>query len=151
MKSWSHRVNMVIFGICVVDTWLAWKQATNARFSQSEFYTDLAEELINNNYDSVSTATRGCRRRSNNSASSLELYDAISVHPRGGVSAHLMPTKKRRKDKTGRKSSFAFQGRCAEYKKKTKYTCSLCSDSNMGERRIFSAIPKRAEIALQST
>ena len=46
------RVNLTIFLMIVVDTWLVYSQATGSTEHQSEFYVRLAEELIDNNIDS---------------------------------------------------------------------------------------------------
>ena len=45
-------VNLTIFSMIVVDTWLVYSQATGSTELQSEFYVCLAEELIDNNIDS---------------------------------------------------------------------------------------------------
>ena len=46
------RVNLTIFSMIVVDTWLVYSQVTGSTALQSEFYVHLAEELIDNNIDS---------------------------------------------------------------------------------------------------
>ena len=46
------RVNLTIFSMIVVDTWLVHSQAMGSTELQSEFYVRLAEELIDNNIDS---------------------------------------------------------------------------------------------------
>ena len=51
-KKWDMRVNLTIFSMIVVDTWLVYSQATGSTELQSEFYVRLAEELIDNNIDS---------------------------------------------------------------------------------------------------
>ena len=51
-KKWDMRVNLTIFSMIVVDTWLMYSQATGSTELQSEFYVRLAEELIDNNIDS---------------------------------------------------------------------------------------------------
>ena len=51
-KKWDMRVNLTIFSMIVVDTWLVYSQATGSTVLQSEFYVRLAEELIDNNIDS---------------------------------------------------------------------------------------------------
>lgn len=46
---------MSILGMIVVDAWLVYSKCTgtNNDQKQTEFYTLLAEELIDNNYDTV--------------------------------------------------------------------------------------------------
>jgi hypothetical protein len=45
------RVNLTIFGMIVVDTWLAYSQCTGTKENQKDFYTSLCEELIDNTFD----------------------------------------------------------------------------------------------------
>ena len=52
MKKWDMRVNLTIFSMIVVDTWLVYSQVMGSTELQSEFYVRLAEELIDNNIDS---------------------------------------------------------------------------------------------------
>ena len=47
-QEWSRRVNMTLFGMLVVDAWLVFSACTEAAETQKEFYTLLAEELIDN-------------------------------------------------------------------------------------------------------
>ena len=49
---WDMRVNLTIFSMSVVDTWLVYSQATGSTELQSGFFVRLAEELIDNNIDS---------------------------------------------------------------------------------------------------
>ena len=51
VHDWSKRVNMTLFAMMVVDVWLAFNGCTLAEETQKEFYTLLAEELIDNSYD----------------------------------------------------------------------------------------------------
>ena len=126
-NSWDKRVNTTLFGMCVVDTWLAWSQVNSNNVStQSDFYRDLAEELIDNNFDRLGTPRKAGRHAS----SPNNLVDSRTGHPRAGVAAHLTPTKKKRKKKNGEVTNHAKQGYCAICRRKTKYMCSLCYDEN---------------------
>ena len=42
-KKWDMRVNLTIFSMIVVDTWLVYSQATGSTELQSEFYVRLAD------------------------------------------------------------------------------------------------------------
>ena len=128
-NSWDKWVNTTLFGMCVVDTWLAWSQVnTNiiSTSSQSDFYRDLAEELIDNNFDRLGTRQGAAQQPSSPS----NLFDSRTGQPRAGVAAHLTPTKKKRKRKNGDLMNHAKQGYCAICHRKTKYMCSLCYDEN---------------------
>ena len=62
---WSHRVNLSIFGMCVVDSWLMFSKSTESEEKQRDFYELLAEEMIDNSHDMV----RGTRRPGSDSGS----------------------------------------------------------------------------------
>ena len=47
-----------LFGMLVVDTWLAFSVCTEAAETEKEFYSLLAEELIDNTYDDEGLAAR---------------------------------------------------------------------------------------------
>jgi hypothetical protein len=130
-KEWSRRVNMSIFGMCVVDTWLAWSQATASHSNQRDFYIALAEEMIDNTYDHVGVTAAGRRAPAptDQPGGSPSLFHRATGAPRGGVFAHLTPTKKKRKRKDGTVTNQAKQGYCSICQKKTKYNCSECIDN----------------------
>jgi len=58
---WSMRVNLSLFGMCVVDAWLLYAGARGpaAALTQNQFYEDLAAQLIDTTYDSVGLRQRG--------------------------------------------------------------------------------------------
>ena len=103
---WAIRVNMTIFAMTVVDTWLAYSQCTETQKSQKDFYTILAEELIDNGYDLVNI--RG-RRNPGPPGMSPTLLERASGGPRAGCFAHLTPTKKRKR-KDGVDTPYALRG-----------------------------------------
>jgi hypothetical protein len=136
--NWSTRVNLSIFGMIVVDTWLAYSlctgigRANGREEKQKDFYTALAEELVDNQYDNV-----GSRRvfvEANLDSDSPALSRSTG-EPRSGLYAHLTPTKKRRKNKDGSFSSNRLQGRCLVCSKKTTYVCSVCKDEETPHSR----------------
>ena len=94
-KKWDMRVNLTIFSMIVVDTWLVYSQATGSTELQSEFYVCLAEELIDNNINSRLQH----RRNSGEEGSDSNDESPVMTHTgrvRAGVSCHLTPTKCRR-------------------------------------------------------
>ena len=118
-NDWSKRVNMSIFGMIVVDCFLVYSQLVQQE-AENDFYVRLAEELIDNEYDSVA------RRRSTNAAVSPEAMGRDG-RPRAGTSAaHLTPTKKRKRDKPNQSQ----QSKCVICKKKTCDICSACFDAD---------------------
>jgi Transposase IS4 len=130
-KDWSRRVNLSIFSIIVVDTWLVFNGLRNTpklELNQKDFYSALCEELIDNSY-----GTRGCpsgqpRSSPNNPTFQDACRRALeSGGPRSGVLVHLTPVK-RLKNSRGEKTSFRYQGRCKECQLKSTWQCSQCED-----------------------
>ena len=93
-KKWDMRVNLTIFSMIVVDTWLVYSQAMGSTELQSEFYVHFAEELIDNNIDSRPQ----CQRNSGEDGSDSNDESPVMTctgRVRAGVSCHLTPTKRR--------------------------------------------------------
>ena len=57
-QEWSRSTNMTLFEMLVVDAWLAFSACTDAGKTQKEFYSLLAEEVIDNTYDDEGLAAR---------------------------------------------------------------------------------------------
>ena len=129
---WSMRANTSLLGMCIVDVWCAHSQCTKATGAidastdekQKDFYSFLAEELIDNTYDSV-----GGRRNRENTPERVPRLVTVNGLARCGVEAHLSPTKRRRVEK-GVTTKGLYQGRCRICKKKTVFVCSACKDAN---------------------
>jgi hypothetical protein len=119
-KDWSTRVNLSIFSMIIVDTWLvfsAFKNAPTVEYNQKEFYSVLSEELIDNSYGNRGRVTRP--RSSPTSGRSFQdacIRALESGGPRAGVLTHLTPVK-RLKNSKGEKTTFRYQGRCKECQK----------------------------------
>ena len=136
-KDWSMRVNLSIFSMIVVDTWLVYNAFKNVpeitrqkEISQKDFYTLLAEELIDNTYGS------GSARRPRSSPTHYQdacIRALESGCARAGVLTHLTPVK-RQKVSGGKATNHRYQGRCRECQKKSTWECSDCKDS---EKTVF--------------
>jgi hypothetical protein len=126
---WSKRVNMTIVGMCMVDSYLAFKQCTGSTENQKDYYAYLSEELIDNSYDRVGVTSRRMRSGVQVSPTAAAAVDLASGAPRAGASIHLTPTKKKRKRTDGTVTNHALQNKCRECRKKTKYCCSVCLDN----------------------
>lgn len=125
-QSWSMRVNLTILSMIVVDTWLAYKQCRSEQVeNQKSFYTLLAEELIDNRLDAVNPRDRFSTPRR---AEFAQLLFDRTGDPRAGISAHLTPTKRKKRTAMGQITSFSLQGRCRVCKSLTTFICSLCED-----------------------
>ena len=128
-KKWDRRVNLTIFSMIDVDTWLVDSQVTGSTELQSEFYVRLAEELIDNNIDS----RLQCRRNSGEDGS--DSNDESPVMTRtgrvcAGISCLLTPTKCCCRTGDGKLTAQRLQGHCIESGKKTTYLCSACMDND---------------------
>jgi hypothetical protein len=126
---WSTRVNLSLFAVNVVDSWKVYSKISftaeeNSGESQKEFYAHLAAEMIDNNYDSVSTS----ERRITINESDSPVLCRRTGEPRCGLSAHLTPTKRKKHTIDGTETSYSLQGRCRICQSKTIYQCSLCQD-----------------------
>ena len=125
-KSWDKRVGISLLAMTLVDTWLVYSGATRTKETQSEFYEDLATELIDNTYDTVG----GGRRRTsqgNSTGSPVSLTDNCG-RVRCGVDHHVTPTKRKKKKRNGDVTNHSMQGHCVICKKKTRFLCSTCND-----------------------
>ena len=128
-KKWDMRVNLTIFSMIVVDTWLVYSHATGSTELQSEFYVHLAEELIDNNIDSRPQ----CQRNSGEDGSDSNDESPVMMctgRVRAGVTCHLTPTKCRHHTGDGELTAQRLQGHCIESGKKTTYLCSACMDND---------------------
>ena len=91
-KKWDMQVNLTIFSMIIVDTWLCYAQCTNTQETLSNFYSHLGEELIDNNINNSPTNAAGTHQRDfGDYDESLVLSQNGQVH--AGIAFHLMPTK----------------------------------------------------------
>jgi hypothetical protein len=127
--NWNMRLNLTIFGMCIVDSFLLMQGTQGDSMEQRLFYELLAQELIDNTYDVVALRPR---KRINDdgtvttTASSLtgQTIDPFEAHcPRKAF--HLTaptPTKKMKKNNKKHKA----QGRCMMCGKHTSFVCREC-------------------------
>ena len=130
-KNWSVRLNLSILGIIIVDAWKVYKGTLGENTEdEQDFYENLAEEMIDNDFERVYTR----RNRGSPSATSPSNLVSRDGRVRSGTSAHLTPTKKRRKRKVPGggfiETNYRQQMRCKVCGKKTIHLCSQCQDEN---------------------
>ena len=128
-KKWDMRVNLTIFSMIVVDTWLVYSQATGSTELQSELYVRLAEELIDNNIDSRPQHRRNSGEDGSDSNDESPVM-MCTGRVRAGVSCHLTLTKRCRRTRDGELTAQRLQGHCIQCGKKTTYLCSACMDKD---------------------
>lgn len=136
-KQWHTRINMSIFGMGVVDTWRLYSICTKTNMTQREFYSQLAERLVDNGWDSGGREMR--KRRSVSlgagSSSSGSSYVSGISHESFGTcglvsETHISPNKMpKRLKKDGKK--VAHQVRCAVCQRHTIHECNTCREGEM--------------------
>eukprot|EP00979_Chaetoceros_neogracilis_P003570 scaffold621_cov256-Chaetoceros_neogracile.AAC.5 len=102
VDDWSRLVNITLFRMMIVDTWLAFNECTLAEETQKEvymLYMLLLEELIDNAHDNLNMA-RLLRRIADDASSNSTLAAGTDV-PKRGVTAHITPTKRRKVTRHG--------------------------------------------------
>jgi Transposase IS4 len=118
-KEWHRRVNMSIFGMVVVDSWMLYKGCTGGeKMGQMEYYKALINNLIDNPYFSSPAP----RIRAPMSASSVSSSLTVGTF---GSSIHLTPTK-RKSGSAESKGNKRMQHRCRLCPHKTVMVCSIC-------------------------
>ena len=150
MKKWDMRVNLKIFSMIVVETWLVYSQVTGSTELQSEFYVRLAEELIDNNIGSRLQH----QRNSGEDGSDSNNESPVMTHTGRvctGISCHLTPTKRRRCTADGELTAQRLQGCCIECGKKTTYLCSACMDNDDESKTPFCVTLKNDQHASPTT
>jgi len=126
MCDWSKRVNLSIFGMIVVDSYLAKKSCTGVNESPHEFFSRLADQMIDQGR--ITRAQKRVLKEADAiAADSTSRKRPASAAMSSGFGPHLTPTKKKRSpDKAGKTSTYANQQRCSCCSKKTTWSCSEC-------------------------
>jgi len=125
---WSMRVTVSFLGIWIVDSWLLYSGARGAAagLNQNEFYDDLAEQLIENTFETVRMRQRG---DAGSTAGEVE-----PVPLRYGVGIHRTPTRKRRTGSSNKDEEHRAQRMCRVcHCPGTSWVCSGCRDSECVE------------------
>jgi hypothetical protein len=120
-KEWNRRVNMSIFGMIVVDSWMLYKGRTGGKkMGQMEYYKALINILIDNPYYHRPEP----RIRGYTSASLVNSSLTIGTFGHG---LHLTPTK-RKSGSADSKVKKRMQHRCKLCFNKTIMVCSICRE-----------------------
>jgi hypothetical protein len=130
---WSGTLEStpVFLAVIIVDSWMVYRGAVgdDHGLSQNNFYIQLVTELIENCWDDSSLRERRSQR---------EAGEIGTDRPRSGISAHLAPTKRKRKNKEGVTLPYTLFGNCCECKgHKSRYLCSVCYDVDGFMCRVF--------------
>lgn len=131
-RNWDKRVATSIFGMYCVDAWLMYRGCTTdslhptPKLNQQEFYSTLAEELIDNNLQQVRTRKRAQRNNEERvTAATFIVTDFINLAPQ------LRATSQKKRNMAGEISKHCSQGRCKVcYKGRPTTICSACQDND---------------------
>ena len=132
---WSQRVNIYLLGVCIVDAWLLHSGARGASsLKQSDFYENLAADLIDNTIDGGGWRPRGRAMAAGAAAATFDDgTDDLSPAAAYGVGVHLKPTSKRRQTKAGAVTTHLQQRHCRVCKTmRSTLVCSVCRDPAAG-------------------
>jgi ribosomal protein L37AE/L43A len=118
---WWRRVNMSLFGMCVVDAILLAQACQGIRrwLTSSEFVVALVDDLIDNNYERRTLRKRAARAAVNNHL--LQTRATGSLEATKQLCA-ATPTKRPKKNHPKHRS----QGRCMVCQKLSSHVCRLC-------------------------
>ena len=120
---WNRRVNMSLFGMCVVDSYLLAQGCQHRRWkTASQYYEALAEGLIENHYEQ-----RALRKRQERAMATNNNSPTVFPSTTGDLSAeHQLcsptPTKRHKKGNLKHRA----QGRCMSCKALTSNVCRQC-------------------------
>jgi hypothetical protein len=135
------------FIACVVDSWLAFSQCTESSETQKDFYSLIADELIDNKDNNLLRySARASQQQNEDDSSTISGLTSASGLPRCGVHSHLTPTKRKRRRKDGSMTTSLLQGRCVECGPKSTYLCSECVDDKIGGRKAWCCHTKNGKI-----
>jgi hypothetical protein len=124
--NWHMRLNLTVFGMCVVDSFLLMQGTQGDWLEQRSYYEMLAEQLIDNTFDSVGLRPR---KRVLDDGTVVTHGSSKTLHPFEAdcprKSLHLTaptPTKKRKKTNKKHRA----QGKCMMCSKHTSFVCREC-------------------------
>jgi Transposase IS4 len=122
---WHRRVNMTLFAMMVVDSFLLMEGCRNNLMTgfrtSRDFFMKLAEELIENTHDSRARRKRKARAEAANDA--LACPGTNNLLPSHLQTISIIVTKKKKVRGSG---NCSFQGRCIECGGHTIWVCQEC-------------------------
>ena len=148
-KYFSKRFNLSVFAINVVNVWLVHQCINRTTDNKADFYNYLDEEMIDNNYYRFMMRSAEGRRRTivdsddETFDDKKSLFGRINGSPRCGISLHVTPTKKMRKNRDRKETQYFIQGECKVFRKKTTHVFSDCADNNVVKNEMWVCQPKK--------
>ena len=117
---WDVRVNQTLLGMCIVDAFLLAQGCWEKKVDPRDFYSRLAEELIDNKYGQMRLQRGRKRTQAEMVPESPRIQHGV-VPPELQLSAPT-PTKR---TKMGN-SKHLLQGKCMVCSKLTTWVCRVC-------------------------
>ena len=112
--------------------------------------------MIDNTYDRFMIISAEGRRRTiveydeKTFDNDNPLFGRINGATRCGISLHVTPTKKRRKNRDGKQIQYLLQGKCKVFQKKTTRVCSNCVETDAVINEMWVCHPKKIVFVLHS-
>ena len=131
---WDQRVNLSIFGMIVVDSWLLYKGCTGGKkLHQIGYYKALMDALIDSPLKNKATTRQQQQQQGGSNSSESNIESLSTKKGTSGRGLHLTPTKHkkptRKRDRDRRQ-----QRLCRNCSAKTIMLCSYCRDNpELGE------------------
>lgn len=137
--NWHIRCNMTILGVSIVDAWMVYQSATDEKGKQRNFYSSLATQLIDNDWDNskgeLFISSAGADNEEEDMIDFEENEHKKLLEKRShGIGLHLTPVKDKNPN-----MGYTWQHRCrrAGCRRQVTLECSICYDlycQNKGER-----------------
>ena len=132
-KDWSKRVCLSIFGMFVVDSFLAHKHCqernpNKIKLGQREYtyYEKLAEELIDNRFEDYNDIN-GAHQCGDDPVNTSGTGNGLEL-----LAPRLTPCRRKRRNRAGNLTRRTFQGRCYTCKENGKtMVCSECAKNGV--------------------
>jgi Transposase IS4 len=117
--SWDKRVNISIFSMIVVDSFLLHQECTGGKLKQIDYYRALLSALIDNGYENGVVSRRSAEKHRSNASR------RTGMEGTSGRGLHITPTKRIYQEVGSDKRKYR-QSRCKLCGKKTIYMCNFC-------------------------
>jgi len=123
-RNWNVRVNQTLFGMSVVDSFLLMQGCQGNWLVQRLYYELLAQDLIDNQYDTIGLRPRNKRKADDDASTAASSLPSKEQHL-------TAPTPTKRMKNGNRKHR--MQGLCmvCKHKSKTSFVCRKCQSNQL--------------------
>lgn len=145
MDVW-RRLGQTLFGMCVVDSYYLFRECTGSEESKHDFFSGLAEEMIDNTFNRGTCPPSRLGNRVSASPNTGGSPESMAAFASGGVSHHLTPAKATRRRKNGEDTPYIEQRGCRICKKKVTTVCSTCVTEGVEEKKAYFCHPRKGHL-----